>query len=248
MTDDNKKVLPKDIDSDVSLPGRLEESNSDYFDPPSKKPKPTNRFIVIGVFAFIIISAGFFSFYYLNQDTINSKIIQSRISDPEGKLVYQYGVGKYGGDHAHAAIVVLVDGEQIHFGLEQFQITSKYIHFENNNPYQIHRHATNVPLEMLFTSFGMKITSDCIIKNSDKSTSSNNNSFCTDQDQSLVFYLNDERYYTDISQYVIKQNDRILISLGDEKSIPETLEYLESLEIFDVPKKTPQYSGDDIYF
>ena len=101
---------------------------------------------------------------------------------------------------------------------------------------------------MMFTSFRMKITSDCIIKNSDQPTSSNHNSFCSDQDQAFLFYLNGDRYYNDISQYVIKQNDRILISLGDEKSIPETLEYLESLEIFDVPKKTPQYSGADIYF
>jgi hypothetical protein len=241
-------VLPKDFDSDYSLPGRLEESNSEYFDPPIVKSTPTNRIIVIIVMAFVIVAAGSFSFYFLNQDEIDSQIIQNRINSPEGKLLYQYGVGKYGSDHAHAAIVVIVNGEQVNFGLPQFQLSSNYIHFENNNPYQIHMHATGVPLDILFSSFGMNVTPDCILMNSGVSLDTNAGRFCASQDQSLVFYLNGERYLTDISQYVIKQNDRILISFGDEKSIPKHLEYLESLQIFDVPKKAPRYSGDDIYF
>ncbi len=32
MPEDEKKVLPKDFDSDYSIPGRFEESNSEYFD------------------------------------------------------------------------------------------------------------------------------------------------------------------------------------------------------------------------
>lgn len=260
MTNDNRKVLPKDSDSDYSLPGRIEEANhnyypgsnevknSEYSEPPNVKSKPTNRLIIIGVFAFILISAGSFSYYFINQDEIDSKIIQSRISDPEAKLVYQYGVGKYGSDHAHAAIAVFVDNEQINFGLTQFQVTSKYIHFENHNPYQIHRHATDVPLEMLFASFGTKITQNCFTLNSDKSSDTPNNRFCTGQDKSLEFYINGEKYQSDISQYVIKHNDRILISFGDGGSTQSQLDYLKSLKIHDVPKKTPKYSDDNISF
>ncbi|HUU48374.1 MAG TPA: hypothetical protein VMW55_06295 [Nitrosopumilaceae archaeon] len=247
MTDDKNKVLPKDADSDYSMPGRLAEGNSEYFDPPTPKPTSKNPIIVIIVIAFVLVSAGSFSYYFLNQEEIDSQIIQSRISDPDLKLAYQYGVGKYGSDHAHAAIVVLVDGEQVNFGLPQFQLSSKFIHFENDNPYQIHMHATGVPLEMLFSSFGMKVTPDCILMDSSKSVESNTGRFCASSEQSLVFYLNGEQYYSDISKYVIKQNDRILISLDDEKSIPKNLVYLESLQIFDVPKKTPQYSGDNYF-
>ena len=65
-------------------------------------------------------------------------------------------------------------------------------------------------------------------------------------DKSLVFYVNGEKYYSDISQYVLDHNDRILISFGSDESISKHLSYLESLEIFDIPKKTPQYSGNDI--
>jgi hypothetical protein len=70
--------------------------------------------------------------------------------------------------------------------------------------------------------------------------------FCTDEEQKLRFFVNGEEFHSDVSQYVFKHNDRILISYGDKKSISKQLTYLESLQIFDIPKKTPQYSGDGI--
>ena len=247
MSKDNDKTLPKDFDSDYSLPGRFEESNSEYFDVESVKFKPKNRAILVITISFVIFSSVFFAYYFMNQNEIDSKIIQNTINfDPEKKLLNQYGVGEYGSDHAHAAITVFVDGEQLNFGLPQFQISSRYIHFENNNPYLIHKHATGVPLEMLFASFGVKITPDCIMLNYDESADIKTGRFCTGQNQSMVFYVNGDEYYSDISQYVLEHNDRILVSFGDTKSILKHLSYLESLKILDIPKKTPQYSGNDI--
>jgi len=242
---DDDKILPKDIDSDYSIPGRFEESNSEYFDEPDKS-EPKNRTILIIAISFVIISSVFFAYYFMNQNEIDSQIIQNTMNvSPEKKLLNQYSVGEYGSDHAHVAITVFVDGEQMDFSLPQFQLSSKYIHLENNNPYLIHKHATGVPLEMLFASFGMKITPDCILLNIE-SAENPDHKFCTNQGQSLVFYVNGEKYYSDISQYVLKHNDRILVSLGNEESISKHLAYLESLKIFDIPKKTPQYSGNEI--
>ncbi len=248
MPEDNEKTPPKDFDSDYSLPGRFEEGNSEHFDAESVKPKPKNReFLVIAV-AFVIVSSGFFAYYFMNQDEIDSKIIQNTINvDPEKKLLNQYGVGEYGSDHAHAAIAVFVNGEQLNFDMPQFQLSSRYIHLENHNPYLIHKHATGIPLEMLFASFGMKITSDCIILNYDESTDIKTGRFCTGQGQSLVFYVNGEEYYSDISQYVLEHNDRVLVSFGDSESISEHLAYLESLKIFDIPERTLPDSGNEIF-
>ena len=39
-----------------------------------------------------------------------------------------------------------------------------------------------------------------------------------------------------INLYEIRHNDRILISFGDSELISERLEYLEGLEIHDIPK------------
>ncbi len=248
MPEDDDKILPKDFDSDYSLPGRFEEGNSEHFDAESVKSKPKNREILVIAVALVIISFGFFAYYFMNQDEIDSQIIQNAINvDPEKKLLNQYNVGEYGSDHVHAAIAVFVDDVRLNFDMPQFQLSSRYIHLENHNPYLIHKHATGVPLEMLFASFGMKIKSDCIILNYDESTDIKTGRFCTGQDQSLVFYVNGGEYYSDISQYVLEHNDRILVSFGDAESISEQLAYLESLKIFDVPKSTLPNSGNEIF-
>ncbi|NIP61805.1 MAG: hypothetical protein GWN01_14930, partial [Nitrosopumilaceae archaeon] len=81
--------------------------------------------ILIGIIVFTIFSVGFISFYLVNQDDIDSRIIQNtRPMSPDQQLAQQYGVGDYGSDHAHAALAVFVYGEQLNFGLAQFQLSS----------------------------------------------------------------------------------------------------------------------------
>ena len=96
------KVLPKDSDSDYSLPGRYEESNFSYespITPYQSTPKSKSKGLAIGVIAFTIISAGFFSYYLLNQNEIDSQIIQNTLNmSPEQVLANQYNIGKYGSD------------------------------------------------------------------------------------------------------------------------------------------------------
>ena len=240
MSEDNDKILPKDF-SDHSLPGRLQDSNPVFFEIKSVPSKSTNRIFAIMSISFVIVASIFFSYYFINQNEIDSKIIQNTIRiDPERGLKNQYGIGEYGSDHAHAAIVIFIDDIPLNFSLKQFQMSNQYIHFENHNSYLIHRHATEVSLEMLFTSLGIKITQECIILN-------NNEEFCTGENMPLLFYVNGEKYISDISKYVPEHNDRIMIYLGDFKSIPKHLKYLESLEIPDVPKKTSRYSENDIF-
>jgi hypothetical protein len=111
LSKDNEKTLPKDLDSDYSLPGRFEESNSVYLDAKSVKPKPKNRGIWVMATAFLIFSSVFFSYYFMNQNEIDSRIIENNlILNPEKKLVNQYDVGKYGSEHSHTAIVILNEG------------------------------------------------------------------------------------------------------------------------------------------
>jgi hypothetical protein len=239
-----EKVLPKE-DSDFSLPGRMDESNSAYFQPdaePEIESKSKGRALAIFGIAFILVAAGVFSYYFLNQSEIDSQIIDNtKFKTLEENMVDHYGVGQFGSDHAHAAIVVFVNGDMIDFSHPQFQIQSKYIHFENDNPYLIHKHATNVPLNMLFASFGMKITSDCIELDYQVDVIP----YCIDRNHSMKFLVNGKSY-SDINLYEIRHNDRILISFGDSELIPEQLEYLEELEIHDIPKINKLVPGKDI--
>ncbi len=243
----NDKILPKDLDSDYSLPGRLEDGNSNNPNSEFIKPKSNSRIFFLIILFSIVVSLGFYSFYFLNQKDIDSQIIENTLNlDPEQILTNQYGVGEYGSDHAHAAIAVIVNNAALDFALPQFQLSSKYIHFENDNPYLIHKHATNAPLVMLFSSFGMKFTAHCIILNNDMYAAIKTKKFCAEQGESLVFYVNGKKYPSDISQYVFQHNDRILIYLGNDESIPKYLKYLDSLELLDIPNNSPKYSGNAI--
>ncbi|MCH7560185.1 MAG: hypothetical protein IIC67_02245 [Thaumarchaeota archaeon] len=214
-----EKTLPKDYD--VYIPGRFEEGNSELPSESIPKSKPKSRGLSIAIILFAVFSVGIFSYYFINQADIDEHIIQNM--DPQEILANQYSIGEFGSDHAHAAIVVIIDEKQVNFAQQQFQTSSKYIHFENNNPYLIHKHATGVPLEMLFVSIGMK--DNCI------------------SNEPCIVYLNGERYYFDILQYEIKHNDRILISVGEIEN-SKYLKYLESLKIFDVPKKSITSNND----
>ena len=247
MTENNAPALPKDQDSDYSFPGRFDDRNLNNFNSDIPEPKSTNKFIFLIIAILVVFLSGVFSFYFLNQTPIDSPIIQNALDvDPEKILINQYGIGKYGIDHAHAAIIVAIDDIKIDFGLPQFQLSNKYIHFENYNSYLIHKHATGAPLKMLFESVGIKITNDCIILNYGIPDNTNTKKFCVEEDASLNFYVNGKKFSSDITLYVIEHNDRILISLGDGKLISKQLEYLQSLEIYEVPKKTPSNSGNDL--
>jgi hypothetical protein len=219
------KTLPSE-NSDYSLPGRIEDSNVGYTPAPAK---PKSHSLVIAGIAFVLVSAGFFSYYFINQDMIDSQIIDNtELKSMEEKMAIHYGVGEFGSDHSHAAIAVFVDDVQLNFGLPVFQLQSKYIHFEDRNPYLIHKHATGVPLDMLFSSFGFEVSSECIV--------THNAEHCINSENSLVFMVN-EKIYSDITTYKIKHNDRILISYGDPEDITMQLRYLDSLDIHDLPKQ-----------
>ena len=231
-----EKVLPKE-DSDFSLPGRIEESNSAYFEP---EIKSKSKSLAIFGIAFVLVAVGVFSYYFLNQSEIDSQILDNTsFKTLEEKMANHYRVGQFGSEHAHAALAIFVNGDELNFSHPQFQIQSKYIHFENDNPYLIHKHATDVPLEMLFASFGLKITSECVELGYEESQ------YCTDKDNSITILVNGISQ-SNINLYEIRHNDRILISFGDVESISEQQEYLEGLEIHDIPKISKIVPGKDI--
>jgi len=186
--------------------------------------KSHKKIVIVGVSAFVLIALLFYTGSFMQavpQDTDSAEI------DPKSKFD-KYNVGQLGSDHAHAAIAVFINGERVDFAQESFQLKSKYIHFENHNSYQIHRHATNVPFEILFDSIGLEISNECVTIYSE--------SYCTDSE--LKPFVN-EKPHQDIASYVTNHKDRILISLG-ESDISGQLEYLKSLPIYGLPKEAPK--------
>lgn len=212
----------------------------------SAKPGKQRKIMAVALASVLLL--GIIPLVYFQFDFDNdSDPLQKELSQKsEDILSSRYDVGDLGSEHAHAALVVFVNGEKINFGLPQFQLQSSYVHFENKNPYLVHRHATGVPLAMLFDSIGMKVTQNCIILNNDKSQDSGfmKNQYCSDIEsgKDLKFFVNGIQYESGISEYVFDHEDRILVSYGADsaKIIQEQIDYLESLRIYDVPDEDRQ--------
>ena len=130
--------------------------------------------------------------------------------------------GRLGDEHEHASLLVRIFGDKFDFSLPNYQIKSSWIHFEDQDGDTIHRHSSGVELEFLFNSLQIGLNEKCFIF-------ADGRQFCTNDDYSLKYFVN-HKPVSDIRGYVIQEDDRILISYGDETEdeIEEQLAELDS--------------------
>jgi len=114
----------------------------------------------------------------------------------------------FGTAHDHASISVKIFGDEFDFTKPEFQLQSSFIHLENYDGYVIHRHSNGATLGYLFETLNIELRSDCIIFNGEAK-------FCSNEDYSLKFYIN-EKKVDDLRDYQILNGDLILISYGSE--------------------------------
>ena len=119
--------------------------------------------------------------------------------------------GKLGDEHIHASMLVKIFGDKFDFSTPNYQVTTPWIHFENSDGDTVHRHSTGVELEFMFNSMKIAVDENCFIFPDGRQ-------FCNNDDYTLKFYINDKRV-ADIASYVIQDNDRILITYGNEDQL-----------------------------
>jgi len=102
---------------------------------------------------------------------------------------------------------VVISGYTVDFSGPQYQLTSEYIHFENNEGSLIHRHATGVTLGFFFETMGVQLSEDCFRYT--------DGSYCTNSEHALEFYVNAVKL-DKLDSYVVQQGDRIVISYGND--------------------------------
>lgn len=150
--------------------------------------------VLAGVVAVLAISS--YNFYVLSSQVV-----------PQG---VPPGAGPLGNVNIQAGILTMIYGQQFDYSSTAYQVKNAYIDFEKENGETIHMHAANVTLGFLYNSLNIGLTDNCF-------TFPDKRAFCTDDKYSLKFFINHHQVQ-DISNYVIKQNDRILISYGNENS------------------------------
>ena len=176
-----------------------------------KAEKRKHTLIAIAVFAVIAVIVGYSIFLFAN-------MTETAPGGPEN-------AGALGSDHAHAAIIVNIFGDEFDFSAPAYQIKSSWIHFEGRDGSTIHKHATGVTLQFLFDSLLLGLDDQCFVFQDGRS-------FCTNDDYDLKLFINGEQE-SDIRDYEVMESDRILVLYGGQTSeeIDAVLLKLENQEL-----------------
>lgn len=180
-----------------------------YFDISRKKRSKNFKTVILPIIAAIVIIA-VISMYVSSQNTLSVA-----------------GFGPLGSAHEHAAFLVKVNGQNIDFSQPKYQVQSDYIHVENGDGSTLHRHATNVTFADFLKSVKMDINkkNNCLIF-------TNGTEYCDDNNNKLRTFINGNSTKS-ISDYVLNNNDRLLVTYGNEtdEQSDKALDELNNIEI-----------------
>jgi hypothetical protein len=201
--DDNKKKKNNKYDDDDN------KKKKSYFDITRKKRSKNLKTIILPIIAALVIIAGI-SIYLFSQNTLSVA-----------------GFGPLGSAHEHAAFLVKVNGQNIDFSQPKYQVQSDYIHVENGDGTTLHRHATNVTFADFLKSIKMDIDkkNNCLVF-------TNGTEYCDDNNNKLKTFINGNSTKS-ISEYILNNNDRLLVIYGNEtdEEIAKALDELNKIKI-----------------
>ena len=159
--------------------------------------KRKNTLLAVGILGLIGLIVGYASFTFVTTE------VGAPGSPP--------GAGILGDEHEHASVLVRIFGDKFDFAATTYQIKSSWIHFEESDGNTVHRHSSGVTLGWLFDTLNILIDKDCYIF-------ADGRQFCTNEDYSLKYFINGDRVNS-IHDYVVQDDDRILISYGGETEV-----------------------------
>ncbi len=187
---------------------REREDKRDSFATKRIKEKRKHSLIAIAVLSGIAIIVGVQAYNFVSFDQITPG------APP--------GAGTLGSEHVHASFLAKLHGDTFDFTGPAFQIKSSWQHFEARDGSTIHRHATGVMLGYLFETIGIGLDDECYAFKS----SGAERKFCTNEEFSLKFYVNDKLVDT-LTDLVFEDRDRILVSYGGEDQTQIDAQLLE---------------------
>jgi hypothetical protein len=173
---------------------RVQERESFY--QKRQKTQFRNKAIAIGILSGIVAVLAISSY--------NFYILSSQVT-PQGMPV---GSGPLGGIHIHGGLLTMIYGQQFDYSSTAYQIKSPYISFQKGNGETVHMMATNVTMGFLFDTLKIGLDDKCF-------TFPDKRAFCTNDKYTLKFYVNHHQV-PDLRNYVFKDQDRMLISYGNE--------------------------------
>ena len=135
-------------------------------------------------------------------------------------------IGLVGSIHEHAVILIFLDGNLLDLSKPEYMLRSEPVHVENLDGAIIHKHATGITVGHFLQTLGISFDKNCLV--TDKQ-----DSYCNKNGNTLKFYVNGD-INNDFNNYVFREEDRLLISYGneDEDTIKGQIAFLDNIEIY----------------
>jgi hypothetical protein len=127
-------------------------------------------------------------------------------------------VGKAGSTHAHASLLIMNGEKIISFCDPKYMLKSDIVHFEDDDCFVVHKHATGVTIDVFLRTLGVEVSSECIVTPNER--------LCTEGSKKVSVVYNgiivpaEELIYQEI-----RNNDHVLINYGDESDLDLRFRY-----------------------
>lgn len=163
-----------------------------------------NKTVVIGVILLLIVFSGFIF--------ISNKNEESKPTSDQAQSVDK-----------RASFAIFTNGTFRVFSAAMYHNLSRDVYIEAKNPNVIQIRKDSITWNDFFKTLPFSITKDCL-------TTGTKETFCTNQNGTLKFYLNGVRY-NDLLDKEISNEDRALITYGSEseKQIRQQIDKLNTL-------------------
>ncbi|MBP6923985.1 MAG: hypothetical protein KBC62_01260 [Candidatus Pacebacteria bacterium] len=140
-----------------------------------------------------------------------------------GYYLYQkYNPTTYYSDkvHVHSDFIIVINDEHVRLTDEKYQSSAEHIRHKNIHVHDgkddvVHRHAEGITFAEFLQSIGFTLTDTCL-------TNDKNETFCTDDTNSLVLFVNGEP--ASPTTYINQEEDRIFLYYGTRNN-PKLQEY-----------------------
>lgn len=170
----------------------------------------------------IALFVALFSFSYLAIPTKTNDNLDNIINDVPERDINRQDV-KTTTNHTHAALTVFVNGILLNFSDEKYQNKDIAMHFEDGDSFTLHKHLRSSWLGPFFESVNITLANNCLIIG-DKG------SVCSNFDKQIRFLVNGKINQL-FEHYSPNENDRILVSYGNSREIPQQQNILDKIKI-----------------
>lgn len=128
-------------------------------------------------------------------------------------------IGALESAHTHTSLLVMIGNDVVSFCDKKYMLRSSLVHFEDNDCFVVHKHATGITLPTFFKTIGVQISPSCIVL-------PEGGKHCNDDDNTLRVVLNGKQMpIEELPYYDLQNNDHILVNFGPEKDALLLLKY-----------------------